>query len=293
MLLTPIHPVSIGGSLLSEDEIAERLLQYRGDGSFERELQTLWGQASDVIMAASRDFYMGDASGLFATYLGEGEELRHGALQMAARKFAGPIDDRWVAAIANQASNLLLLGVPTPHFSRVLAAHAAAILDALAEFYADDAAAFLSATKVILRLKIYESEITAAQLVLIGRQEAAGQLRSDSDRFRDEIVGIVGDTTAESARLREQTAEASVSARGMLGKASEVAAAAEQSAIAMREAAQTAAGLIRAIEDARGEVEVASEIVTRAGAESARALAVSEALSDHAKAIESILGLIR
>ena len=36
------------------------------------------------------------------------------------------------------------------------------------------------------------------------------------------------------------------SARGMLGKTSEVAAAAEQSAVAMREAAQTAAGLIRA-----------------------------------------------
>ncbi|HEU0135140.1 MAG TPA: methyl-accepting chemotaxis protein, partial [Allosphingosinicella sp.] len=75
--------------------------------------------------------------------------------------------------------------------------------------------------------------------------------------------------------------------------ASEVAAAAEQSAIAMREAAQTAAGLIRAIEEARGEVEVAAEIATRAAGESARAVKVSEALSDHAKAIESILGLIR
>ena len=97
----------------------------------------------------------------------------------------------------------------------------------------------------------------------------------------------------ESAELRDQTMAASVSARGMLGKASEVAAAAEQSAVAMREAAQTAAGLIRAIEEARSEVEVAAEIATRAAGESARAVSVSEALSDHAKAIESILGLIR
>jgi methyl-accepting chemotaxis protein len=52
----------------------------------------------------------------------------------------------------------------------------------------------------------------------------------------------------------------------MLGKTSEVAAAAEQSALAMREAAQTAAGLIRAIEDARTEVEAAAEIATRARA---------------------------
>ncbi len=51
----------------------------------------------------------------------------------------------------------------------------------------------------------------------------------------------------------------------MLGKTSEVAAAAEQSAVAMREAAQTAAGLIRAIEDARTEVEVAAGVATKAG----------------------------
>ncbi len=57
-------------------------------------------------------------------------------------------------------------------------------------------------------------------------------------------------------KLRVQAVRTSASARGMLGKASEVAAAAEQSAVAMREAAQTAAGLIRAIEDARNEVEV-------------------------------------
>jgi len=79
----------------------------------------------------------------------------------------------------------------------------------------------------------------------------------------------------------------------MLGKASEVAAAAEQSAVAMREAAQTAAGLIRAIELARGEVEVAAGVATRAAEQSTHAVIISDALSDHAKAIESILGLIR
>ncbi len=67
----------------------------------------------------------------------------------------------------------------------------------------------------------------------------------------------------------------SASARGMLGKTSEVAAAAEQSAIAMREAAQTAAGLIRAIEDARSEVEVASDVATRAGGQAEEAVKVS------------------
>lgn len=79
----------------------------------------------------------------------------------------------------------------------------------------------------------------------------------------------------------------------MLGKTSEVAAAAEQSAVAMREAAQTAAGLIRAIEDARAEVEVAAGVATKAGDQASEAVKVSQALSAHVEAIESILSLIR
>jgi methyl-accepting chemotaxis protein len=61
----------------------------------------------------------------------------------------------------------------------------------------------------------------------------------------------------------------------------------------MREAAQTAAGLIRAIEDARSEVEVAAGVATRAGDQADRAVEVSQALSSHVEAIESILSLIR
>ena len=61
----------------------------------------------------------------------------------------------------------------------------------------------------------------------------------------------------------------------------------------MREAAQTAAGLIRAIDEARREVELSAEVATRAATQSETAVKVSEALSDHTISIESILGLIR
>jgi len=107
------------------------------------------------------------------------------------------------------------------------------------------------------------------------------------------VLGVVHNFTRESEQLRAQATSTSSSARGMLGKTSEVAAAAEQSAIAMREAAQTAAGLIRAIEDARSEVEVASDVALRAGGQASQAVKVSQALSNHVEAIESILGLIR
>jgi methyl-accepting chemotaxis protein len=136
-------------------------------------------------------------------------------------------------------------------------------------------------------------EVMQAEVAAIRRRTAATDRNADSAAFRSDILGILSSAMRNSSDLRDQTSATSTSARGMLGKASEVAAAAEQSAVAMREAAQTAAGLIRAIEDARREVEIAAGVATRAADQSMQAVSVSEALSGHAQAIESILGLIR
>ena len=111
--------------------------------------------------------------------------------------------------------------------------------------------------------------------------------------FEEQIATEVADASNLGTKLRVQASGASVATRGMLGKTSEVAAAAEQSAVAMRDAAHTAAGLIRAIEDARGEVELAADVASRASDQAAEAVKVSETLSDTAKSIDSILGLIR
>lgn len=134
----------------------------------------------------------------------------------------------------------------------------------------------------------------AAELYKLHRDYHATTERDRlADQLRDTIGSMVGQASTEGERLREQATLTSAAARGMLGKTSEVAAAAEQSAVAMREAAHTAAGLIRAIEDARTEVEAAAGIATRASAQASEAVVMSETLSGHAKSIESILGLIR
>ena len=145
----------------------------------------------------------------------------------------------------------------------------------------------------LMRLSAIEGEITVA--LYNGYREYFAKSSRDrlAAEFRDGIASMVESATEESSALRGQSMRTSTSARGMLGKTSEVAAAAEQSAVAMREAAQTAAGLIRAIEDARSEVEAAAEIATRASTQAGAAVGMSETLSDHAQSIESILSLIR
>lgn len=118
------------------------------------------------------------------------------------------------------------------------------------------------------------------------QQDFTSQFESD--------IGLTARDVSDRANLLKQQAAASSSvAHGMLSKASEVATASEQSAIAMRKAAQTAAGLIRAIEDTRSEVENAAEVANRATVRAQEAVDATDALSDQSKSIESILGLIR
>lgn len=145
----------------------------------------------------------------------------------------------------------------------------------------------------LMRLSALEIDVTVEIFNLY--REYSAQVARDrlAGQFRESIGTSVEQASSEGEALRVQAAHTSAAARGMLGKASEVAAAAEQSAVAMREAAHTAAGLIRAIEDARVEVEAAAGIATRASAQASEAVSMSATLSDHAKSIESILGLIR
>ena len=157
----------------------------------------------------------------------------------------------------------------------------------------DDPKRVIRLADTVQRLAMVESEVMATHL---GALDAADERNARMERAGafDETIAISLDGAAELGnRIRARAGDTSRAARGMLGKTSEVAAAAEQSAVAMREAAHTAAGLIRAIEDARGEVEASAEIATRAAVQAGQAVGMSEALSDHARSIESILGLIR
>jgi methyl-accepting chemotaxis protein len=157
----------------------------------------------------------------------------------------------------------------------------------------EDHNAFNDLMKIAGDCIMLEKDVFIFHAMALTRAAFQGRQLESAEVFNRKVMTVVGRCTAESDQLRVQASTTSSSARGMLGKTSEVAAAAEQSAIAMREAAQTAAGLIRAIEDARSEVEVAAGVATRAGDQASQAVKVSQALSGHVEAIESILGLIR
>ncbi|KQM96537.1 MULTISPECIES: methyl-accepting chemotaxis protein [unclassified Sphingomonas] len=198
----------------------------------------------------------------------------------------------WVQSIERTIATAFSRDVSLTAVLSMTDAGARATFDVLRRAITDEET-FREAAELLFRLRSIEIDIFVSLYnayfqhdLQVGRDRLAHE-------FRDNIGATVERASSESDSLRVHAGRTSASARGMLGKASEVAAAAEQSAVAMREAAATSAGLIRAIEDARTEVEAAAEIATRASKQAGTAVGMSETLSDHAKSIESILGLIR
>lgn len=284
------------GVIAGRIDLPSRIAAFDVDGTLKREARALWAvlepEATTIIMAYW-DQWLVENPGQEHWFRQDQTRLVELGVLYLKNRFCHLDERYWVESMERSVTAGYKAGVKTMSLLSMTCASDRAALALLMTLVTADDPRFPVFVDVLLRLFGMESEITveiynslSAHTAGLDRERLAGDFQSD-------IRATVESASDESSALRRQSNQASTVARGMLGKASEVAAAAEQSAVAMREAAQTAAGLIRAIEDARGEVEVAAEVATRAASQAGEAVGMSEALSDHAKSIESILGLIR
>jgi methyl-accepting chemotaxis protein len=138
-----------------------------------------------------------------------------------------------------------------------------------------------------------EQEVLSSYYFIFSQEKANEDRNLYNTEFKEQIGLVAEETSSHSILLRQQANHASQMANGMLSKASEVAAASEQSAVAMREAAHTAAGLIRTIEDTRNEVENTANVAELAAEQADAGVAAIQTLSEQSLSIDSILGLIR
>jgi len=260
---------------LTDEQVLARLAAYNPGGSLDRDLELLRENAGDLISAEVVAQYGPERAERFAT--------------MCASK----VDAAWIQGIADFGRQIYRDKTSVPAYMAARTETEGRIITRLTECFAGDPEKLAQCLSAFARVSAIETDIILAQVSLLEAIEAGDQRGLESEQFERRVGELVRATTDESKSLTERTRATAASARGMLGKTSEVAAAAEQSAVAMREAAQTAAGLIRAIEDARSEVEVAAGVATRAGDQASQAVKVSQALSAHVEAIESILSLIR
>ena len=260
---------------LTDEQVRARLSAYNGDGSLDRDVKLLREHAADII-----------AEEVAAQFGNERAER-------FAANYAGKVDSGWVQGVADYGRQLYADQVPVPSYVVARAQAESRIVARIAQRCREDGETLEQLLCAFHRVSAVELDIILAQVSLLEGNDAADERSRENEQFERRVSDLVRASTEQTKSLTERTRSTAASARGMLGKTSEVAAAAEQSAVAMREAAQTAAGLIRAIEDARAEVEVAADVATRAGDQASQAVKVSQALSAHVEAIESILSLIR
>jgi methyl-accepting chemotaxis protein len=261
--------------MLTQAQVERRLAAYADGGRFTEAMRRYWDAVGDLTEEATRRHFGDDETALVRDC------------------FARPFDEEWISRAAEPGFGMYTSEASVPAYVAARANLAAEIIAAIDERFADEPAQRTELAATLNRVFAVTSDILVAQIALLEANEAANERGEQSQAFERKVTDLVGKGVSQSEALIKRTSSTAAAARGMLGKTSEVAAAAEQSATAMREAAQTAAGLIRAIEDARSEVEVAAGVATRAGDQAEAAVKVSQALSSHVEAIESILGLIR
>jgi methyl-accepting chemotaxis protein len=260
---------------LTDEQVTARLAAYNGDGSLDRDVALLRDNVADIITAE------------IVAQFGRERAERFVA------NYSAKVDADWIQSVAHYGRQIYAEKVSVPAYVVARSQAASRIVARIIERYTDDQDKLEQQLSAFHRLGAFELDIILAQVSLLEAIEAADSRGRESGEFERRVGDLVRASTEQSKALTDRTRSTAASARGMLGKTSEVAAAAEQSAVAMREAAQTAAGLIRAIEDARAEVEVASGVAVRASDQASQAVKVSQALSAHVEAIESILSLIR
>ncbi len=288
--------LTIPGTLSAELDVAARVRSFDSDGTLAQASREAWEIIEPEARAVSEAHFhkwresIKDKRGWtpedVETLIARGNAfLRDRFLDTTGRE--------WIALIENIVRDAYAKDIPPMTLASIIASSDQVALHILLRKVAPSDPRLPAMIDAVVRLSFIQGDITGSFYSDL-RVHAERQRRERlAVSFREDITTIVEAATSEGTVLKEQAAATSAAARGVLDNTFEVATAAEQSAVAMREAAQTTAGLIRAIDAARREVEAAATIATRAGIQAGGAVAMSETLSDHAGSIESILGLIR
>jgi len=279
----------------SEASHQRRLRAFDPDGTLPARAAALWSAVQGHERAIARNFWRryrehSDGKQMFDD--AKLEQLAERILPYLRDKFLRLTEPGWVHTARGYVEDAMSSRVSLTTLLAGLSGEAEALVSAMRETFADGADR-AEAARTIHEMNMVEVDVFVAHAITWQQQSHDRERQAKAEEFNRRVVASVSKASSDSDMLRGQASATAAATRGMLGKTSEVAAAAEQSAVAMREAAHTAAGLIRAIEDARSEVETAAAVSTRAGDQAAQAVKVSQALSSHVEAIESILGLIR
>ena len=283
---------------LSDAGIERRLASYNVDGRTEAVRQQLWTTCGPAIIAGIDAHVQSNASSSSVLRLAiqqhyhDSSVYTEGCRAASVYCYSKPIDGTWMRHVAAVGSYFEPLGLTSDQIMVDTMGRIESILRCVRRDIEAERR-FGPIARAVFRGEMIAFEIALAEIASIRRRREHERRGEIGFTFQTNVVSILSETTHRAESVTGEMHQVAASTRGMLGKAAEVAAASAESAAAMKDAAATAGGLIRLIDEARAEVESSGAIAARASDEALGAVEVSQELSAHALAIESILGLIR
>lgn len=270
---------------LPRHDITALRQSYAIDQGFEAELREAWTFIEPHIAGIARDLLERREGGAVS------DDLVASRVAYARAKLARPIDQQWLDAIVAEADRISQHDLD---FSVVAASMLVAQMRVHALFFelTGDPAQLERLTRSTQKLAGIEFEVIASRLRAIARARNQAAVREEAAAVRKQL----GDAITTSARASRDVAgftERTAAEMQSLSKpAAEVATAADQSATAMAQSAESAAVLISAFGRAREEALAASEVASRADAIAVQGAANAASLAAHTTQIESVLTLI-
>ena len=281
-------------SALTEEDLTSRLETYDPDGTLGAKLKLLWEKCSDLIIETRLEQAREMAVSMPHFF---GQELITQLIKdpraVLTPRYTDAIDIGWISRIATRGQKLFHAGVTTAHVAMHTSGRVTSLVDKITNRFADDLPQAIELIKIIVTDAQIESEILSAQIRSLLLRKSSEALEKAGLEFQKEFAEKLGQVQSESSNLRHEMENTSEVARKTLAHALEVAAAAEQSSIAMLDAARTAAGLSDAIREVETETKLGESVLNQASENTSKAEQAGEWLSQQTEAIESILGFIR
>lgn len=257
-LALPVTPEYSRPNPTNRVDLAERLAEFDRDGSMVAEAAEIWtlvaARAPEIVRAFWESYESSPQVNRHWSDEDRADALAQGLAYMR-EKLTGTANQRWADMACANAMAARTANVPVTVFLAALTQAHSAMMRIVTEACGADVERSFRLAHAAVRLAVIEADTMMACANAADISDAKSERERTASMFREKIGDAVEGASTNGAHLDKLASRVADSARGMLGKTAEVAAAAEQSAVAMHDAAETAAGLIRAIEQARGEVE--------------------------------------
>ena len=283
----------------SREMLEKRVAIYCKDGRFRQHLNEIWAKCRAPIEAFTQEYWETHISDMHITTLSRKQDSAVTREQTVAASVGFSLapfmvmkEHHWMLA-AIELGTVSWVGAHEDAMVDTVSDYSSALILHLLTLTQDDPDLHAMALHTISKLASIQFEIASAHRAELDRKLLLHDMGEGGAQFRDRLLSLMDETRAETLHLREETQQTAAQTSSTLAKASEMTVVSEQSAHAMREAAQTAAGLIEAIDTVQHQINISGDIAATAEQRAMEAVEASALLSEHAHMVESILSLIR